>query len=137
MYGNARFPQSPVFEILNKCMRAAARKTILQDFCNPHVRTYSRTQLGHTKSRLTYALPVWGPVVHQDSLLRLNRLHNRAVCITCGLRKSDHISSHRQSIGWLPVSLLIQRRTLCAMMDQYTGRGTIQPPFTIWTAAYS
>ena len=61
-------------------------------------------------SRLTYALPVWGPVVHQDSraLLRLNRLHNRAIRITCGLRKSDHISSHRQSIGWLPVSLLIQ-----------------------------
>ena len=27
------------------------------------------------------------------------------------------------SIGWLPVSLLIQHRTLCAMMDQYTGRG--------------
>ena len=72
---------------------------------------------------VTYALPVWRPAVHQDSLLRLNRLHNKAVRITCGLHKSDHISSHRQSIGWLPVSLLIQHRTLCAMMDQYTGRG--------------
>ena len=80
-------------------------------------------------SRLTYAIPVWGPAVHQDSLLRLNRLHNRAIRITCGLRKSDHVSSHRQTIGWLPVSLLIQHRTLCAMMDQYTGRGIqVNPP---------
>ena len=80
-------------------------------------------------SRLTYALPVWGPAVHQDSLLRLNRLHNRAIRITCGLRKSDHVSSHRQTIGWLPVSLLIQHRTLCAMMDHYIGRGIqFNPP---------
>ena len=27
-------------------------------------------------SRLTYALPVWGPAVHQNSLSRINRLHN-------------------------------------------------------------
>ena len=80
-------------------------------------------------SRLTYALPVWGPAVHQDSLLRLNRLHNRAVCICCGLHKSDHITNHRQTIGWLPVSLLIQHRTLCAMMEQYTGGGIqLNPP---------
>ena len=74
-------------------------------------------------SRLTYALPVWGPVVHQDSLLRFNRLHNRALRITCGLRKSDRISNHCQTIGWLPLSLLIKHCTVCAMMDQYTGRG--------------
>ena len=73
--------------------------------------------------RLTYALPVWGPAIHQDSLVRLNHLHNRALCITCGLRKFDHISNHRWNIGWLLVSSLIQHRTLCAMMDQYTGRG--------------
>ena len=80
-------------------------------------------------SRLTYALPVWGPAVHQDSLLRLNRLHNRAVHICCGLRRSDHITSHHQTIGWLPVSLLIEYRTLCAMMEQYTGRGIQFNPF--------
>ena len=51
-------------------------------------------------SRLTYALPVWGPAVHQNSLSRINRLHNRAIRIVCGLRKSDHVSGHRQAIGW-------------------------------------
>ena len=73
--------------------------------------------------RLTYALPEWGPAIHQDSLVRLNRLHNRALRITFGLQKFDHISNHRRNIGWLPVSSLIQHHTLCAMMDQYTGRG--------------
>ena len=67
--------------------------------------------------------------VHQDSLLRLNCLYNRAIRITCCLHKSDHISIHCQTIGWLPVSLLIQHRTLCAMMDQFTGRGIqFNPP---------
>ena len=37
--------------------------------------------------RLTYALPVWRPAIHQDSLVRLNHFHNRALRITCGLRK--------------------------------------------------
>ena len=73
--------------------------------------------------RFTYALPVWEPAVHQDSLVRLNSLHNRALRITCGLRKYDHISDHRRNLGWLLVSSLIQHHTLCAMMDQYTGRG--------------
>ena len=43
-------------------------------------------------SRLTYALPVWGPAIHQNSLSRINRLHNRAVRITCGLHKSERVS---------------------------------------------
>ena len=34
-------------------------------------------------SACTYALPAWGPAVHQDSLLRLNRLHNRPLIVTC------------------------------------------------------
>ena len=53
----------------------------------------------------------------------MHRLHNQALRITCGLQKYDNISDHRQNIGWLMVSSLIQHRTLCAMMDQYTGRG--------------
>ena len=65
----------------------------------------------------------WGPAVHQDSMVRLNHLHNRALRITCGLRKYNHISDHRRDIGWLSVFLLIQHRTLCPMMDQYTGGG--------------
>ena len=79
-------------------------------------------------SRLTYALPVWGPAVHQNSLSRINRLHNRAIRIVCGLRKSDHVSGHRQAIGWLSVPLLTQHRTLCGMLDQYAGRGILLNP---------
>ena len=52
-------------------------------------------------SRLNYALLVWGPAVHQNSLSRIDRLHSRAVRIVCGLSKSDHVSRHRQAIGWL------------------------------------
>ena len=63
-------------------------------------------------SRLTYPLPVWGPAVHQNSLSRINRLHNRAIRIVCGLCKLDHVSRHRQAIGWLSVPLLTQHHTL-------------------------
>ena len=38
-------------------------------------------------SRYTYALPVWGPAISRDCLSRLDCLQNRAVCLTCGLRK--------------------------------------------------
>ena len=48
-------------------------------------------------------------------------LHNRAVRITCGLHKSERVSSHRHTIGWLSASSLIQHRILCAMLDQYTS----------------
>ena len=37
--------------------------------------------------------------------------------IVCGLRKSDHVSRHRQAIGWLSVPLLTQHHTLCGMLD--------------------
>ena len=74
-------------------------------------------------SRFTYALPVWGPAISQESLSRINRLHNRGVRITCGLRKSEHVSNHRRTIGWLSPQVLIQHRTLGAMLDQYINRG--------------
>ena len=79
-------------------------------------------------SRLNYALPVWGPAVRQNSLSRINRLHNRAVRIVCGLRKSENVSRHCQAIGWLSMPLLTQHRTLCAMLDQYTCRGILLNP---------
>ena len=80
------------------------------------------------RSRLNYALPVWGPAVHQNSLSRINHLHNRAVRIVCGFHKSDHVSRHCQASGWLSVPLLTQYRTLCAMLDQYTCRGILLNP---------
>ena len=66
-------------------------------------------------SRLSYALPVWGPAISKQNLHRLQRLHNWAVRIVGGLRKFDHVSGHRVALGWLPVDTLIQYRTLCTM----------------------
>ena len=63
-------------------------------------------------SQLNYALPVWVPAVHQNSLSRINCLHNRAVCIVRGLHKSEHVSRHRQAIEWLSMPLLTQHRML-------------------------
>ena len=71
-------------------------------------------------SRFTYALPVWGPAISQESLSRINRLHYKGVRITCGLRKSEHVSNHRRTIG---PQMLIQHRTLGAMLDQHINRG--------------
>ena len=46
-------------------------------------------------SHLNYALSVWGPSLNKDLFSRLCRLHDRAVCVTCGLRKYDHVSDCR------------------------------------------
>ena len=54
-------------------------------------------------SRYTYALPVWGPAISMDSMSRLQRMQNRAVRLSCGLRKFDHVSQNRTNLGWLPI----------------------------------
>ena len=61
-------------------------------------------------------------------LSRINHLHNRAVRIVCGLHKSEHVSRHRQAIGWLSVPLLTQHRTLFSMLDQYKWWGILLNP---------
>ena len=50
-----------------------------------------------------YALPVWGPSLGTAAVTvsRLQRLCNRAVRVTCGLRKYDHVSATRHNLGWL------------------------------------
>ena len=56
-----------------------------------------------------YALPVcMGPSLGTAAVSRLQRICNRAVRVTCGLRKYDHISAARHSLGWLPFELLVQ-----------------------------
>ena len=79
-------------------------------------------------SWLNYALSVGRPAVHQNSLFRINHLHNRAVHLVCGLHKSEHVFRHCQAIGWLSVPLLTQHRTLCAMLDQYMCQGILGLP---------
>ena len=81
-------------------------------------------------SRYTYALPVWGPAIHKDSLSRISRLQNRAVRMTCNLRKFDHVSHCRANLGWLPFSLFVQYRSLLTMFhNYYFDRGiALRPP---------
>ena len=80
-------------------------------------------------SRYSYALPVWGPAAHRDSLSRLARLHNRGVRLTCGLRKYDHVSQHRTRLGWLPVESFVKYRSLITLFrDYYVGRGVSLNP---------
>ena len=67
----------------------------------------------------TYALSVWGPAIHQDSLSRISRLQNRAVRMTCNLRKYDHISHHRGNLQWLSISSFIRYRSMLTMFDKY------------------
>ena len=66
-------------------------------------------------SHLNYALSVWGPSLNKDLFSCLCRLYNRAVRVTCGLRKYDHISNCRFGLRWLPLDLLIQHRALNVM----------------------
>ena len=77
-----------------------------------------------------YALPVWGPSLGTAAVSRLQRLCNRAVRVTCGLRKYDHVSAARHNLGWLPFELLVQYRTLVLMHRHYVHDNCVQlnPP---------
>ena len=73
----------------------------------------------------TYALPVWGPAIHQDSLSRISHLHNRAV----------HMTFHRARLRWLPVSIFIRYRSLLTMFYNYDlNKGVaLNPPILFGT----
>ena len=79
-------------------------------------------------SRLSYALPVWGPAISKQCLTRLQRQHNWAVRIVKNLKKSDYVSAHRTELGWLPVDALIRYRTLCTMHQLYHRTFTLLNP---------
>ena len=53
-------------------------------------------------SQYTYALPVWGPAISKDSMSWLQRMQNRAVRMTCGLRKYDHVPQIEQTSDGFP-----------------------------------
>ena len=82
-------------------------------------------------SRYSYALPVWGPAIHRDSLSRLSCLHNRGIRLTCGLRKYDHMSQHRTRLGWLPVNSFVKYHSLITLFrDHYIGGSvSLNPAF--------
>ena len=79
-------------------------------------------------SRLTYALPVWGPAISKQCLTRLQRQYNWAVHIVKNLKKFDHVSAHCTELGWLPVDALICYRTLCTMHQLYHRTFTLLNP---------
>ena len=86
-------------------------------------------------SHINYALPAWGPMLVKGSLQRLQRLLNWGVSITAGLRKYDHISSHRARLRWLPVESQIEYRSLCAIHRQYSSHQCVplDPPIVFGT----
>ena len=86
-------------------------------------------------SHINYALPAWGPMLAKSSLQRLQRLLNWGVRITAGLRKYDHVSSHRARLRWLPVESQIEYRSLCAIHRQYSSHQCVQldPPIVFGT----
>ena len=106
---------------------------------SPHVKSHIIKMLMESLvfPRYTYALPVWGPAIHQDSLSRISRLHNRAVRMTCNLHKYDHVSFHRASyrLSWLPVSMIIRYRSLLTRFyNYYLSKGVaLNPPILFGT----
>ena len=64
---------------------------------------------------------------------RLQRLCNRAVRVTCRLRKCDHVSAAHHKLGWLPFELLVQYRTLVLMYRHYNHDNCVQqdPPLLL------
>jgi len=71
-------------------------------------------------SQYSYALPVWGPALHTDSLSRLRWLHNRSVRLTCDLCKYDHVSKR---LGWLPVDSFVRYHSLLTLFRDYYTAG--------------
>ena len=70
--------------------------------------------------QLTYALSVWGPSLKVHLSSRLHCLYNRAVRITCGLQKYDHVSDSRHTLWWLSLDSLVKHRALGVMYRHYT-----------------
>ena len=85
-------------------------------------------------SRLIYALPVWGPLLSQSDIHRLQRLHNWGIRITASLKKFDHVSEQHYKFHWLTLSSLIKYRCLCALHKIYFGEGiALDPPIVFGT----
>ena len=60
---------------------------------------------------------------------QLQCMQNRAVCMTCGLRKYDHVSQYRANLGWLPMSEFVKYRIILIMFGQhYLGEGILLQP---------
>jgi len=89
-----------------------------------------------------HALPVCGPSLGVDATSRLQHLCNRAVQITCGLKKYDHVSAACHTLGWLTFDYLVQHHTqsyelplyLCWLDPSFQfgsnhSYGTTQPPY--------
>ena len=66
-------------------------------------------------SQLTFAFPVWGPEVLQNTLSRRNWLHNRAVHIVSVLCKLCITCIYTLPSYWLPFCALRD------MLDQYAN----------------
>ena len=70
-------------------------------------------------SHLNHALCVWGTSLNTDLVSRLCRLYNRAIRVTCRLKKFDHVPDCRLALGWLPLNFFIQYHALNVMYKYY------------------
>ena len=52
-----------------------------------------------------YTLPIWGPSLGTTAVSRLQRFCNRAVRVTCGLQKHEHVSAACYNLGWYTIQL--------------------------------
>ena len=69
--------------------------------------------------------------------MHLQHQHNCAVRIVKNLRKYDHVSSHRVSLGWLPVETLIRYQTLCTMYQLYHKRTVLLDPSILFGSEHN
>ena len=64
-------------------------------------------------SHLSYCVTVWGPSLGSTLSQRLQRMQNRAVKLSCNLRKYDHISAFYHKLNRLPLPCFIQFKNHC------------------------
>uniref|UniRef100_A0A1B6JLP3 Reverse transcriptase domain-containing protein n=1 Tax=Homalodisca liturata TaxID=320908 RepID=A0A1B6JLP3_9HEMI len=64
-------------------------------------------------SVIDYCLPVYGNIVSKGDLEKLQRVQNMCVRYVCGLRRFDHVSEARRSLGLLTVADTCTLRSSC------------------------
>jgi hypothetical protein len=96
------------------CQRAMVRLRIL--FKHRHLfpsETKLRLVQALVLSVIDYCLPVYGNAVSVGDMEKLQRVQNMCVRYVSGLRKFDHISKARKSLGLLPMKNVCALRTSC------------------------
>ena len=76
-------------------------------------------------SRLFYCSTVWGNITEKN-VKKLQRIQNFACRIILGLKKYDHVSDARESLGWLSVQNKLLLNTVTMV---HKCRNNLAPPY--------